>query len=311
MKPMYSWRFSIYLSFLALTMATSMPRVAQSSNLEIPIVEASTYALNDASTLLNQGRIAYEAGRYTEAVKTWQKAEQAYQEQDNQLHRAISLNYLSLARQELGQWNPAENDIAQSLEILQGQPEFINGNGAVLAQALNTQGSLLLAKGQSEVALTTWQQAATIYENAGDQIGAIGSQINQAQALQALGLHRRSQKLLEEIAQDLEQQSDPLLKALGFRSLGSTLQIIGNLKDSQEMLQKSLVLTQELNLREENSITLLSLGNNARLLEDHQEAIAFYQQAALIAIRYGKPSFNPRKSANFLPEKSKTRTATS
>lgn len=277
-KPIYSWRFPIYLSFLALTMATSMPRVANSSTQEIPLVAASNHARSDAATLLNQGRMAYEAGRYTEAVNSWQQAEQAYQKQDNQLHRAISLNYLSLARQELGQWQSAEQDIDQSLEIL--QTEIINSNGAVLAQALNTQGSLLLAKGKSEEALAIWQQAATTYENAGDKIGAIGSQINQAQALQALGLHRRSQKLLEEIAQDLEQQSDPLLKALGFRSLGSTLQIIGNLKDSQEMLQKSLALTQELNLPEETSATLLSLGNNARLLENHQDAIAFYQEAA-------------------------------
>ena len=277
-KPIYYCRFSVYLSFFALTMAISLPRVAQSSTTEFPIVAASNHTLKDPATLLNQGRIAYEAGRYTEAVNSWQKAEQAYQEEDNQLHRAISLNYLSLARQELGQWQSAEQDIDQSLKIL--QTEIINSNGAVLAQALNTQGSLLLAKGKSKEALEIWQQAATTYENAGDYIGAIGSQINQAQALQALGLHRRSQKLLEDIAQDLEQQSDPLLKALGFRSLGSTLQIIGNLKDSQEMLQKSLALTQELNLPEETSATLLSLGNNARLLENHQDAIAFYQEAA-------------------------------
>ena len=116
-------------------------------------------------------------------------------------------------------------------------------------------------------------------------MGVIGSQINQAQALQTLGFHRRAQKILEQIQQQLNEQSDPLLKALGFRSLGTTLQTIGNLDRAEKILQKSLDLTQKLNLPEETSATLLSLGNTARLLEKEEAARKFYQEAAATTVR--------------------------
>jgi predicted negative regulator of RcsB-dependent stress response len=58
----------------------------------------------------------------------------------------------------------------------------------VLAQALNTQGNLQLALGQSDQALKSWEQAVTTYTQAGDETGMTRSLINQAQALQSSGL---------------------------------------------------------------------------------------------------------------------------
>ena len=284
MKSICSWRFSIYVSLLTLTMTTTMPKVAQSSSLELTLVQTSSNPVSNAFHLLNQGLAAYETGQYNTAVTIWQQAEQEFQRTGDRINLALTLNYLSLAYQELGQLKPADQTIVQSLEILQAQPELIKNYGLIFAKALNTQGSLLLTKGKSEEAFANWQQAANIYESLEDQIGFIGSRINQAQALQTLGLHRRSRKLLEEVTQDLEKIQDPFLQALGFRSLGTTLQTIGNLKNSQEILEKSLTLTQELNLPEETSATLFSLGNTARLLENYQEAIAFYQQAAATTV---------------------------
>ncbi len=279
MKLTRSLDSALCLGLLALTLPLAVPALAQPSSL-VTQIEQSSNSLN----LIDQGRVAYEAGRYAEAVTVWQQAEQELQQQGDRLNRASTLNYLSLAHQELGQWQQAKQEIAQSLEILQEPSESQTDDWAVLGQALNTQGSLQLATGEAETALVTWQQAASYYKKAQDLMGVIGSQINQAQALQTLGLYRRSQKLLEQIAQELEQQSDPRLKALGFRSLGATLQTIGNLERSQEILQKSLTLTEELNLPEETSASLLSLGNTARLLENHQDAIAFYQQAAATTV---------------------------
>ncbi|MEH2169658.1 MAG: hypothetical protein V7K41_23970 [Nostoc sp.] len=59
------------------------------------------------------------------------------------------------------------------------------------------------------------------------------TQINQAQALQTLGEYRRAQKQLEQINQDLVALPDNLLKAKGLRSLGVTLQVVGDLERSQ------------------------------------------------------------------------------
>lgn len=275
---------SLCLGLLALTLAIAIPAIAQPPTIVEPTMEQP----NKPKSLnaLDRGLAAYQAGRYTDAVNAWQQAEQEYRKQGDRALQASTLNYLSLAHQELGQWQQARQDIAQSLKLLQEQPELKKGNWALLAQALNAKGSLQLASGESEAALETWQQAASNYKKAQDNMGVIGSQINQAQVLQTLGFHRRAQKILEQVQQQLNEQSDPLLKALGFRSLGTTLQTIGNLDRSQEVLQKSLDLTKKLNLPEETSATLLSLGNTARLLEKQEAARGFYQEAASTTVRH-------------------------
>lgn len=153
----------------------------------------------------------------------------------------------------------------------------------ILAQALNTQGSLQLTRGQAEAALSTWKQSADVYAQAGDQAGILGSQINQAQALQTLGLYRLAQTTLEEVNQQLQTESDLLLKATGLRSLGAALQVVGNLEESQKVLEQSLTIIQQLNATSDTSEVLFSLGNTARALQNFEKALAFYQQATATA----------------------------
>lgn len=278
-KLIHSLRTVVCLSLLSLILTIAVPAIARLPLLETQIVKASDNILY----LIDRGRSAYEAGKYAEAIMAWQQAEQKYRQQGNSTLQAISFNYLSLACQELGQWQKAERYISQSLELLAKQPE--PDRVALLAKALNTKGSLRLAMGKPEAALKTWQQASATYQNVNDETGAIGSQINQAQALQALGLHRRSQKLLEQIQQQLDKQAEPLLKAQMLQSLGNTLQTLGNLNRSQEVLEESLTIARQLDLPELAAATLFSLGNTVRLKEDYQAAIAFYQQTATTTIQ--------------------------
>ena len=270
MKLLRSFGFSLALGLLTLILIVTVPVIAHSSS-EAPI--AIQTSERDA---IDRGLNAYEAGQYAAAIATWQQVEQTYQPLDTSPARVSNLNYLALAHQKLGKWDKAEQYISSSLELLQqsSQPELL------LAQALNTKGSLELATGKSQAALATWQQAAATYEQAGDEIGVIGSQVNQAQALQSLGFHRRSQKLLEQSQQKLTQQPDPLLKTKLLRSLGTTLQTVGSLDRAEEVLQESLAIAEQLDLAEEQAATYFSLGNNAKLKSEHQAAIAYYQQAA-------------------------------
>ncbi len=232
-----------------------------------------------AQDLLSKGRIAYQAGRYTEAKTIWQEANLHHLSNNNRLDQALSLNYLALTSHKLGEWEQAEQYIAQSLKLLNQQPVEAKSL-KIQAQALNTQGRLQLTRGKAELALKSWQQTQELYQQAGDDVGALGSQINQAQAWQSMELYRRSQKLLQQIGTKLEQQSDPSLKIAGFRSLGIALQVTGDLEYAQEVLQKSLTISQQLNLPEESSATLFSLGNTALALEAPQQATSFYEQAA-------------------------------
>ena len=269
--------YSIWIALLTFTLVLGVvPAIAQNNSLKTQVVAT------DASRFLVKGKAAYEVGRFTEAQKYWEQALQHYQQVGDIPHQALSLNYLSLVFQELGEWKQAEQSINQSINLIQ---EYASDNNStsnlqgITAQAFNTQGNLQLTLGKEEMALDSWQEAERYYRQEKDQIGLLGSKINQAQALQNLGFYQRAQKILEQLHNDLENQDDLALKALGLRSLGNALQVTGNLTESQEILQKSLVLVQSLGLTEATSATLFSLGNVARASEDHNSAIAFYQQA--------------------------------
>ncbi len=270
--------YSIWIALLSFTLVLGVvPAIAQNNSLKTQVLST------DASHFLVKGKAAYELGRFAEAEKYWEQALQYYQQVEDVPHQALSLNYLSLVFQELGQWKQAEKSINQSINLIQEYGSDKNSTSnvqGIMAQVLNTQGNLQLTLGKEEMALDSWQQAERYYRQEKDQIGLLGSKINQAQALQNLGFYRRAQKILEELHDDLENQDDLALKALGLRSLGNALQVTGNLTESQEILQESLALVQSLGATEANSATLFSLGNVARASENYDSAIAFYQQAA-------------------------------
>ena len=235
-----------------------------------------------ATGLARQGKNFYAAGKFSDAASVWQLAAQAFQSQGDRLNQATSLNYLSLAYQQLGQWSKATKAIAHSLQILQsGQDADSKEELKILAQARNIQGQMQLAQGRAEQALATWQQATTTYTQAGDQIGVIGSSINQAQALQALGLYRRTLVTLNEVHQTLRSTPDSPLKVAGLRSLGNALRMVGDLDQSRQILQQSLASAVQLQLPIDVGATLFSLGNTARVQQDTKAALSFYQQAAI------------------------------
>jgi CHAT domain-containing protein/tetratricopeptide (TPR) repeat protein len=238
----------------------------------------------DASTQLEQGKILYDAGRFSEAVALWQQAVQRYQEEGDRLSLALSLNYLSLAYQDLGRWQDAQTAITQSLNLIQSASTHAQSptqnSKLILAQSLNTQGSLQLAMGNAEAALDSWKQAAIAYAEAGDETGVLGSQINQAQAMQTLGLYRRATTTLEQVNQTLQAQPDSLIKAAGLRSLGVALQVVGDLQQSQKVLEQSLAIAQRIDSSFDTSATLFSLGNTARALQESDKALQLYQKAA-------------------------------
>ncbi len=225
--------------------------------------------------LVQKGRELYETEQFVEAVKVWQQSLQAYVEQNDIANQAMVLSNLSLAYQQLGQWEAATKAIASSLKLLQST----NKNLPILAQALNTQGSLQLALGQSQQALNTWTQATTAYTQAKDEVGINRSLINQSQALQALGLYRRALASLNAVNQKLQKQPDSLVKIAGLRNLGNALRVVGDLEQSQQVLQQSLLLAQKLNSTPNIGATLFSLGNTARAQQNSKVALNYYKQA--------------------------------
>ena len=244
-----------------------------------------TQSLPTAPQLLQQGREHYEAGQFAAAVKVWQQAIQAYQSQGDRvlrLNQAMVLSNLALAHQALGQLPEAKEAIASALTLLQSEPDT-SDRRRILAQALNTQGSLQMAQGQAQQALTTLQQATDAYKQVGDEAGVIRSLLNQAQALRVLGLYPRALSTLTQVNQTLQAQPDSSLKAAGLRHLGNALRLIGNLNESRKALQQSLEVAEKLPSPLDITAALLSLGNTARAQQNTQAALKFYQQADAIA----------------------------
>ena len=248
----------------------------------------------NAQLLLQQGIELYNTKQFSRAIALWQQATEAFELQKDRLNQALVWRYLSLAYQHLGQWQEAESAIGESLKLLE-QQKNINNNPTyldVLAKTLNTQGRLQWAKRQLNAALETWKKAAFIYEKAGNQTGVIGSLINCAQALQALGLSNQAAAELTKVEKILMQHPNSEIKATGFQNLGEVLRRIGSLKKSQEVLQKSWEIAKEFKLSESGALLELAnteraLGNRAIAIgkeEDDrrhtQAAINFYQKAA-------------------------------
>jgi CHAT domain-containing protein len=225
-----------------------------------------------------QGRALYEIGQFSAAIPLWQQAAQVYQAQGDFLGQARVLSNLALAYQQLGQWPEATQAVADSLTLLQNQrtPDGL----LIFAHVLNTQGGLLLAQGQAEQALAIWQQATTTYQHLGDTVGALRSQINQAQAMQALGLYRRALETLTETTTALESQPESPLKVVALRHLGDMLRLTGDLAQARAVLEQSLALATRLQLPAEQGAALLSLGTVARAQQDGAAALSFYEQAA-------------------------------
>ncbi|KAB8331522.1 CHAT domain-containing protein [Scytonema tolypothrichoides VB-61278] len=245
---------------------------------------------------VQQGKALYDAGRFSEALKVLEQAAATFRASGDKLKQAMTLSNLSLVYQQLGQWTEAESAITQSLNLLKNGDNSKQAS-VIFAQALDVQGRLQLAKGQTQTALSTWQEAAKIYKQIGDEATLTRNRINTAQAMQALGLYRQASKILTEVQQSLTKLPDSPLKATGLRSLGNILRVVGDLNTSREVLKESLAVAQRVQSSTAIGETLLSLGNTAiaqgktqltlgnttQAEKETQAALKYYQQAALVA----------------------------
>jgi tetratricopeptide (TPR) repeat protein len=247
------------------------------SSFQLPINSlTSLAAIADPDSLLQQGKILYDGGKFGKAVEVLQQAVQVYKQQGESIKLAVTLSNLSLAYQQLGEWSQAQQAIAESLNLLKGQDE--NQNLQIFAQSLDIQGRLQLRMGHAEEALATWQQTEEIYSQADNQSGVVRSLINQAQAWRSQGFYPRAIKTLDRVSQTLQSQPDSIAKTVGLRSLGDALLVVGDLEKSRQALEESLMIAQHLHSSADIAASLFSLGNHARQQQNKAKAIAYYQQ---------------------------------
>ncbi|MEB3193372.1 MAG: CHAT domain-containing protein [Snowella sp.] len=264
-------RFLVILLFL---LAIAVPLLMASVSYSTPV---SKTPLNIPQQI-EQAEKTYQAGQFEDAAVLWQQIIDITKESGDRLNQSIALSNLALTDQQLGQWDEAQKAITASLTLLESLPNS-SERQTVLAASLDIQGQQQLAIGQPENALETWQSATTIYGDLGDKQGIFRSEINQAQALQNLGLYPRAcQTLLKTLEfpaqtceisvtelQNLPEQDLPL-QILGLRSLGNVLRVIGQTGQSQIVLLKSIELAKKLDNYSDFGAIYLSLGNTIRSL---------------------------------------------
>ena len=260
------------------------------------IAQNSPESTTEVQGLDQRARKHYANGQFREAATAFQQASQRYQVQGNILGQAISLSNLSLANQHLGLWTEASEAISESLRLLQSELPANNSRNhqSAYAQALDIHARLDLEQGQAEQAIATWKQASKIYIQLGQPEQALESQIEQAHALQSIGLHIKAIKVLEAglktsepitrllaglpeearsgAAENPAAQLNQWLQALppspstigALQSLAESLQVVGNLDQAHTILEYTWQLAEKLSLTEAIASAELNLGNVTR-----------------------------------------------
>jgi CHAT domain-containing protein len=242
----------------------------------------STPIALDPSQWVATGQARYQSGQFAEAAIAWQQAADAFAQGQDPLNQAMALSNLSLTEQQLEQWDKSKQSLSKSLDLLHAQPQT-PAQKSVLAATLDIEGQLQLSTGQFDRALQTWQESAGLYQKMGNREAATANQINQAQAMQSLGLYPRAcQTLLDALGLQpngcemgtkfsspiseptIAQRSVPL-QILGLRSLGNVFRIMGQSDKSVMVLRQSLQLAQQRQAHPADIAAIyLALGNTAR-----------------------------------------------
>ncbi|TWH39751.1 CHAT domain-containing protein [Dulcicalothrix desertica] len=229
-------------------------------------------AFTSVAELVRAGKKSYQAGQFANAIELWRRASELLPQGDT-INQAVILTNLASSYQQFGDWQQANAAISQSLKLLEKST-----NQNILAGALSIQGSLQLSQGQAEQALSTWESATAIYKKLGDKALTARSLLNKSQAMRALGMYRRAKETLLEVSQNLQKEPDSQLKVSSLFNLGDTLRLMGDRKTATSTLQQTLELARKLNLKDDISLVLLSLGNNARAEQDIDAAQEYYKQ---------------------------------
>ncbi|NEQ39132.1 MAG: CHAT domain-containing protein [Okeania sp. SIO3I5] len=253
------------------------------NNNQVKTSQINWHLLTQVSTISEsileaEAQKLFEKGDFYGSIFLLEAAIKNYADQGDDYGQIRALRNLGLVYLKLGEWQNSEATINRCFNLIQ-QISNHQKTAQLTASVLEVKGQLLLSIGQAEGALNTWKEASQIYQEIENYLGLTRSNINQAQALQGLGLYSQALKKLERARANLQDQPDTIVKAKALQSLGDVLRGIGQVKKSQEVLESSLVIAENLQAPEEIAIILISLGNTAILLENPEAANLFYQAA--------------------------------
>ena len=241
-----------------------------------------TFAQSPAE-LFVLGRQQYGNHQYEAAIATWQQALDLYERPADQ---AATLNGLAAAHLALGQNRAAVVLASQALDS-SAQVDEPAMAARLQAQSLGNQGIAQRALGQYLDAIATYQQALTLMQDQGDQLGesrVLGLLGNAHESLgdfdQAIELHQRSL----ELAKNLD---NPLQESAALNNLGATYATEGQYPAAIELYQQSLTIAQSLNDSLRIGYALNNLGTAFHAQGQLDQAIQNYEQSLTLATTVG------------------------
>lgn len=258
--------------------------------------------------LVQQAQQQYQHGNSVGAIALLKQAEQIYQSQAQTLPQAQVLALISLAQQQLGNWQLARVNLDDSLALISSIPPS-SSKTQVLAQIRNTQAHYLFDTGQYNEALTDWQQAEQLYRQIKDRPGISGTLLDQAQALENMGFYRRAcdriliafeqpdyscsrltENQISTVMQQAETEAQPW-QVEGLNSIGNSLLLMGKLSLAKRFIQASHSIHSSLlnDSPTTKAKILLSLGNINKaiaLRSKEQEDLASFTTHSQKAIQY-------------------------
>ena len=264
----------------------------------------------DPSQLVQQAQQAYHTEEFERSIILLQQANQIYQSQEKHLQQVQIFSLISLAQQQTGKWQAAEQNIANGLALIETLVSSRLKTQA-LAQIWNAKGHLNFATAKTQQALKDWEKAEKLYRQSSDLLGVAGSLLVQAQALEKMGFYHRScdyilqafdrsdydcenltNLQIETIISRVKQEKQPW-QIEGLTKLSDTLLSRGELSQAETLVLAAQTINSSTNssFLTKAKITL-SLGNinkaiafRAKEIEDKssflahtQKAVKYYQQ---------------------------------
>ncbi|BAY85944.1 hypothetical protein NIES267_54500 [Calothrix parasitica NIES-267] len=258
------WFSKIFLFILAVTLSLIWGFMSN------PISFSTAYAFKisqnnlNPQVLLQEAKILYDKGKFTEAITILEQAARIFQSQNNLVKQSIAFSNISNSYKQIGDYPEALKYITRSRKLLENQSSSIDSKEKAFAQVLDIQANLQLTLGKPLLALENWQKATAIYKKENLNSAKIRSLINQNIALQALGRYQKALKIIEPVLSELNKQPASLLKVSALRNFGDLQLYTGEIDASLKTLQKSYEIAQEINSTPQIAQTLLSLANVQR-----------------------------------------------
>jgi len=247
----------------------------------------------EADRLLQQGVQQYEISQFREALQSWEKALQIYQEIKNRQGEAASLDNLGSAYLSLGQYQKAIDLHKKSLVI---NREIVNRQGE--ANSLNNLGNAYQSRGEYQTAIDYHQQSLDITRELDDRSGEAKVLNNLGNAYQSRGEYQTAIDYHQQslaITRELDDRSGEA-KALG--NLGVDYHLLGQYQKAINYHQQFLEIAEKIGYLKGEADSLGNLGNVYQSLGQYQKAIDYHKKSLDIAKKIGDQGSKARSLGN-------------